>query len=172
MIPVATMAALHDYYVVDVVEETAGARTLSRPGWSRVQRAARKEEVGAVLIANLDRITRSVVDLSRLVADFERRGVALVSAAEFLDTTSASGRLVVNILGTVAQWEREAISEHTSATLQKLKAQGRATGRVAPFGYRFEGGMCGSAGRDRRCRPVGRSPAGPGTAGGRFLLRS
>ena len=137
----AALAELHDYRVVDMVEETADARRLSRPGWSRVQRAVRKEKIGAVLIASLDRITRSVVDLSRLVADFERRGVALVSAAEFLDTTSASGRLVVNILGIVAEWEREATSDRTSAALKELKAQGRATGGVAPFGYRFERGL-------------------------------
>ena len=127
--------------MADVVEETADVRTLSRPGWSRVQRAVHEEKIDAVLIANLDRITRSLVDLARLVADFERCGVALLSAAEFLDTTSASGRLVVNILGIVAGWEREAISKRTSVALRKLKAQGRATGGVAPFGYRFEGGI-------------------------------
>ena len=68
---------------------------------------------------------------------FSRRGVALISAAESLDTSSAGGRLVVNVLGAVAQWEREATAERTSAALQVLKQQGRATGGVAPYGYQF-----------------------------------
>ena len=63
--------------------------------------------------------------------------MALISAAEFLDTSSAGGRLVVNVLGAVAQWEREATAERTSAAVQVLKAQGRATGGVAPYGFQF-----------------------------------
>ena len=83
-----------------------------------------------MLIAKLDRCTRSVADLASLIDTFSRRGVALISAAESLDTSSAGGRLVVNVLGAVAQWEREAIAERTSAALQVLKQQGRATGGV------------------------------------------
>ena len=92
--------------------------------------------VGAVLIAKLDRCTRSVADLASLIDTFSRRGVALISAAESLDTSSG-GRLVVNVLGAVAQWEREATAERTSAALQVLKQQGRATGGVAPYGSQF-----------------------------------
>ena len=72
-----------------------------------------------------------------MIDTFSRRGVALISAAESLDTSSAGGRLVVNVLGAVAQWEREATAERTSAALQVLKQQGRATGGVAPYGFQF-----------------------------------
>ena len=85
----------------------------------------------------LRQCTRSVADLASLIDTFSRRGVALISAAESLDTSSAGGRLVVNVLGAVAQWEREATAERTSAALQVLKAQGRATGGVAPYGFQF-----------------------------------
>ena len=94
-------------------------------------------QVGAVLIAKLDRCARPVADLAQLIDTFTRRGVALISVAESLDTSSAGGRLVVNVLGAAAQWEREATAERTSAALQILKAQGRATGGVAPFGFQF-----------------------------------
>ena len=87
-----------------------------------------------MLIAKLDRCTCSVADLASLIDTFSRRGVALISAAESLDTSSAGGRLVVNVLGAVAQWEREATAERTSAALQQ---QGRATGGVAPYGFQF-----------------------------------
>ena len=75
-----------------------------------------------------------------MIDTFSRRGVALISAAESLDTSSAGGRLVVNVLGAVAQWEREATAERTSAALQVLKQQGRATGGVAPYGFQFIAG--------------------------------
>ena len=90
-----------------------------------------------MLIAKLDRCTRSVADLASLIDTFSRRGVALISAAESLDTSSAGGRLVVNVLDAVAQWEREATAERTSAALQVLRQQGRATGGVAPYGFQF-----------------------------------
>ena len=70
-------------------------------------------EVQAIIIAKLDRLTRSVKDLCTLLERFERRGVALVSVAESLDTGSAAGRLVLNIMTAVSQWERKAISERT-----------------------------------------------------------
>ena len=125
------LAVLNDYQLIDVVVDAgASAKSLDRPGWQRVMGAVHGRQVGAVLIAKLDRCTRSVADLASLIDTFSRRGVALISAAESLDTSSAGGRLVVNVLGAVAQWEREATAERTSAALQVLKQQGRATGGV------------------------------------------
>jgi site-specific DNA recombinase len=65
--------------------------------------------VDIVIIAKLDRLTRSVKDLAELLERFTRRGVSLVSVADSLDTRSAAGRLVLNIMVSVSQWEREAI---------------------------------------------------------------
>ena len=135
------LATLNDCQLIDVVVDAgASAKSLDRPGWQRVMDAVQARKVGAVLIAKLDRCTRSVADLAQLIDTFTRRGVALISAAESLDTSSAGGRLVVNVLGAVAQWEREATAERTSAALQVLKHQGRATGGVAPYGFQFIGG--------------------------------
>ena len=135
------LAVLNDFQLIDVVVDAgASAKSLDRPGWQRVMGAVHGRQVGAVLIAKLDRCTRSVADLASLIDTFSRRGVALISAAESLDTSSAGGRLVVNVLGAVAQWEREATAERTSAALQVLKAQGRATGGVAPYGFQFIAG--------------------------------
>ena len=135
------LATLNDYDLGDVVVDAGvSAKTLDRPGWGRVMQAVTSGKVGAVLIAKLDRATRSVADLANLIDTLQRRGVALISAAESLDTSTAGGRLVVNVLGAVAQWEREATAERTSAALQVLKAQGRATGGVAPYGFTFVDG--------------------------------
>jgi site-specific DNA recombinase len=65
--------------------------------------------VQAVVVYKLDRLTRSVADLDKLMKLFERKGVALVSLQESLDATTATGRLMMNLLASVSQWEREVI---------------------------------------------------------------
>ena len=70
-----------------------------------------------MIIAKLDRLTRSVKDLCSLLELFETRGVALISVAESLDTASAAGRLVITIMAAVSPWEREAY-RGTDAPLQ------------------------------------------------------
>ena len=91
-----------------------------------------------MIVAKLDRLTRSVKDLCELLERFERRGVALVSVAESLDTGSAAGRLVLNIMTAVSQWEREAIGERTRDAMRHKRSQGERVGNIA-FGYRLAG---------------------------------
>jgi DNA invertase Pin-like site-specific DNA recombinase len=91
--------------------------------------------VNTVIIAKLDRLTRSVKDLAELLERFTRRGVSLVSVAECLDTGTAAGRLALNIMVSVSQWEREAIGERTRDAMHHKRANGERVGTV-PFGYR------------------------------------
>jgi site-specific DNA recombinase len=93
-------------------------------------------EVQTVIVAKLDRLTRSVKDLCELLERFERRGVALISVAESLDTGSAAGRLVLNIMTAVSQWEREAIGERTRDALSHKRSNGECVGNIR-FGYRL-----------------------------------
>jgi DNA invertase Pin-like site-specific DNA recombinase len=62
-----------------------------------------KKDIDAVIVYKLDRLTRSVVDLNRLIELFDKYDVALVSLVESLDATSASGRLMLNLLASVSQ---------------------------------------------------------------------
>jgi len=94
------------------------------------------KRVDAVIVAKLDRLTRSVKDLCTLLERFERRGVALISVAESLDTGSAAGRLVLNIMTAVSQWEREAIGERTRDALSHKRQRGERVGNI-PFGSRL-----------------------------------
>jgi site-specific DNA recombinase len=64
---------------------------------------------------------------------FAKHGVSLVSLAESLDSGSAAGRLVVNMLGVVAQWEREAIGERTASALTHKRSRSQVYGPT-PFG--------------------------------------
>ena len=77
-------------------------------------------------------------DLCELLERFERRGVALVLVAESLDTGSAAGRLVLNIMAAVSQWEREAIGERTRDAMRHKRSQGERVGNIA-FGSRLAG---------------------------------
>jgi DNA invertase Pin-like site-specific DNA recombinase len=84
-----------------------------------------RREVQLIIIAKLDRLTRSVRDLGELLERFQKRGVALVSVGESLDTGSAAGRLVLNVMASVSQWEREAIGERTRDALRHCATNGR-----------------------------------------------
>jgi DNA invertase Pin-like site-specific DNA recombinase len=78
-----------------------------------------------VIVYMLDRLTRSVVDLGKVMDLFKRQGVDLVSLQESLDATTATGELMMNLLASVSQWERKVIGERTRDALQHLKAQGQ-----------------------------------------------
>ena len=108
---------------------------LTRPGLQQVIALCSSGATEGVVVLKLDRLTRSVKDLGYLIEDvFEKNGVAFTSVQDNFDTTTANGRLVLNILGTVAQWERDIISERTSLALQHKKANGQVYGQV-PFGF-------------------------------------
>jgi site-specific DNA recombinase len=115
------------------------AKTTCRPGLERLLDLVDSGKVQTVVIAKLDRLTRSVKDLAELLERFQRKGVALVSVAESLDTSSAAGRLVLNIMVSVSQWEREAIGERTATALHFKKASGRVYNH-APYGFTVENG--------------------------------
>jgi len=124
---IRAMAEVQGAELLDViVDDGESAKSLDRPGMQRLLE----------ITAKLDRITRSVKDLAELLERFSRRDVALVSVAESLDTATASGRLVMNLLMSVSQWEREVIGERTRQALQFKKSMGQRIGGI-PFGYRL-----------------------------------
>jgi len=130
------MATVQGAEIVElIVDGGESAKNLDRPGMQRLLTLVDQRLVDAVIIAKLDRLTRSVKDLAELLERFQRRGVALVSVAESLDTGSASGRLVINIMVSVSQWEREAIGERTRDAMQHKRSNGQRVGNVA-YGYR------------------------------------
>jgi DNA invertase Pin-like site-specific DNA recombinase len=121
--------------VSEVVSDAGeSARSLSRPGIARIMADVCAGAVERVVVLKLDRITRSVRDLADLLDLFTKHDVALVSVSEHLDTNSAAGRLVLNVMGTVSQWEREAIAERTALALAH-KRQRRTVYGSTPFGF-------------------------------------
>jgi len=115
-----------------IVDGGESAKNLNRPGLQRLLAMVDSGKVEAVIIAKLDRLTRTVKDLCSLLELFEKRGVALISVAESLDTASAAGRLVI----TISQWEREAIGERTRDALRHKRTSGERVGNIR-FGFRL-----------------------------------
>lgn len=134
---VRAMAVVQGVELVDlIVDAGASAKSLNRPGMARLLELVDAGEVNTVIIAKLDRLTRSVRDLADLLERFSKRNVSLVSVADALDTGTASGRLVLNIMVSVSQWEREAIGERTRDALRHKRANGQRVGNI-PFGKRL-----------------------------------
>src|SRR5580692_7441768 len=133
---VRAMAVVQGAELAEVIVDAGeSAKSLHRPGMERLLSLVDAGAVDTVIIAKLDRLTRSVADLAELLKRFEKGGVSLVSVADSLDTRSAGGRLVLNIMVSVSQWEREAIGERTRDAMHHKRSNGERVGTV-PFGYR------------------------------------
>ena len=98
-------------------DEGVSGGSLKRDGVQELISDCRKGVFDVVVIYKLDRLTRSVKDLGTLIELFDKSGVAFSSVNDNFDTTTANGKLVLNILGSVAQWERDIIAERTKDAL-------------------------------------------------------
>lgn len=121
-----------------VVDDGKSAKTLQRPGMERILAGIRAGEIGTVVALKLDRLTRSVRDLADLLELFAKKNVALVLVSESIDTSTAIGEMLANIMCSVAQWERKATGERTAFALAHKRRNRQAYSRT-PFGYRREG---------------------------------
>lgn len=136
-------AELYQVELVAIVEDAGlSAKSLDRPGLGRALSMLEGGEADALLVCKLDRLTRSVRDLDLLISRFFEGGRwALLSVGEQVDTRTAAGRLVLNVLSAVSQWEREAIGERTREAMAHKRARGEFTGGRVPYGYRVEAGL-------------------------------
>lgn len=135
--------ALYDLEFVAIeVDAGESAGSLDRPALQRALDRLDRFEATALVVVKLDRLTRSVRDLCDLVDTYFRDGqLALLSVSEQIDTRSAAGRMMLNMLTVIGQWEREVISERTCAAMQHKKSKGEYLGGEAPYGYRVVDGI-------------------------------
>jgi DNA invertase Pin-like site-specific DNA recombinase len=127
---IRAMATARGWRLTEVVrDEGASAGSLERPGLKGALERLAAGRADGLVVAKLDRLSRSTVDLGLLLEWFVLVDKAFVSLDLGVDTTTAGGQLVVNVLGAVAEWERSVISERTRAALAQLRAQGKPVGR-------------------------------------------
>lgn len=121
------------------VDAGVSASSLERPGLQEALSMLDRFEATALLVVKLDRLTRSVRDFVALIDSHFRDGTnVLMSVNESIDTANAMGRMVLKILMSVSEWEREAAAERTRAVMGHLKANGKFTGGWPPYGYALD----------------------------------
>ena len=122
--------------VVEFVDEGYSAKNLNRPGVQRLIQACQRRELDMVIVWKTDRLTRNLRDLLMLMEDvFRDNRIEFISCTESIDTSTPAGRLVLNMLGAVAQNERENTSERTSMVMREMAKEARHLGGRPPYGY-------------------------------------
>ena len=112
--------------------------TTERPALRRLLADAKAGRFNALVVYRLDRLSRSLRDFLEIHEFLEKQGISLVSTTESLNTGSPHGRMMVNILLSFAQYERELASERTRDKIRAARRRGKYTGGTPPFGYRSD----------------------------------
>ncbi len=128
-------ADAHGWDVTWHVDEGLSAKSLDRPqlqaALARLHVIPKRRDVDGIVVAKLDRLSRSVHDFSGILKLAAVRKWAVVAIDLGVDTSTPTGKLVANVMMSVAEWEREVIGERTSIAMQAAKRQGRHMGRVS-----------------------------------------
>lgn len=116
-------------------DEGISAKDTNRPELKRMIQDIKQDKIDCVLVYRLDRLTRSVFDLYKLLEVFEKYDCKFKSATEVYDTTSAMGRMFITIVAALAQWERENMGERIAFGFAEKARQGKWPMNFAPIGY-------------------------------------
>ena len=109
--------------------------TLERPGLKQLLADIEDGLVDVVVVYKIDRLSRSLMDFSKLVEVFDRNGVTFVSVTQSFNTTTSMGRLTLNILLSFAQFEREVTAERIRDKVKASRMKGMWMGGYVPLGY-------------------------------------
>jgi DNA invertase Pin-like site-specific DNA recombinase len=110
-----------------IYSEQVSAVESSRPEFEKALEVLREGDV--LVVTKLDRLARSVLDLNKTMQTIEAKGAGLKILDLALDTTTATGRMMMNVIGSVGQFERELMLERQRIGIQKAKDAGRYKGR-------------------------------------------
>lgn len=119
----------------DYCDEGYSAKSLERPQMQRMIEDMKKQKFDIILVYRLDRFVRSVTDLHKLLQLMDKYDVKFKSSTEVFDTTTATGRMFITIIATLAQWERETIAERVYEAMLKRSETGKRNGAPPPYGY-------------------------------------
>ncbi|MFD2658552.1 recombinase family protein, partial [Gracilibacillus thailandensis] len=117
------------------VEEGKSAKDTNRTELQRMIKQIENGLIDCVLVYKLDRLTRSVMDLYKLLEVFEKHNCKFKSATEVYDTTSAIGRMFITLVASFAQFERERLSERVSMGMEEMMRAGKWKGGDIGYGH-------------------------------------
>lgn len=109
--------------------------TLERPALQTLLESVREKRVDVIVIYKIDRLTRSLMDFAKLAELFDKEGVSFVSVTQQFNTTTSMGRLMLNVLLSFAQFEREITGERIRDKIAASKKKGMWMGGTVPIGY-------------------------------------
>jgi site-specific DNA recombinase len=112
--------------------------TLERPAIQRLLQDIRDKKIDVVVVYKIDRLTRSLMDFSKIVEIFDASNVSFVSVTQQFNTTTSMGRLTLNVLLSFAQFEREVTAERIRDKIAASKKKGMWMGGVVPLGFCVE----------------------------------
>jgi DNA invertase Pin-like site-specific DNA recombinase len=112
-------------------DEGQSGKTLDRRGLCHALEEIAAGHAGGIVVARLDRLSRSVIDFTELLDWLSAAGAVLIALDLDVDTSTPSGRLVANVFASVAAWELATIAQRTRDGLAAARAQGRPVGRPA-----------------------------------------
>ncbi|HOT50313.1 MAG TPA: recombinase family protein [Candidatus Hydrogenedentes bacterium] len=124
----------YELAAVHVDAGISAKRADNRPGLQAALAEVCKER-GALVVYSLSRLARSTKDAIGISERLEKAGADLVSLSERIDTTSAAGKMVFRMLAVLAEFERDLVSERTTAAMAHLRQQSKRVSRHMPFGY-------------------------------------
>lgn len=113
---------------IEYVDQASG-KDLNRPAWKRLTEDWRAGRVDTIAVTKLDRAFRSIMDMHQSFEEWQGRGIRFISLTQTVDTGTAAGRLLTNILGDFAEFEREMIGERVREGLDRAKREGVKLGR-------------------------------------------
>src|SRR5439155_7376873 len=118
------------WQLVDVIEDAGySAKDLKRPGVQEAIKVLQSRDASALVVAKLDRLSRSMLDFTALMAKAQKQSWALVALDCAVDTSTPAGEAMANMLATFAQFERRLISQRTKEALAVKRAAGVRLGR-------------------------------------------
>jgi site-specific DNA recombinase len=134
----AYVAAQPGWVLTRSYSDRMSGKRLDRPGLQQALHDARTGRYDLLLVFKVDRLARSTGGLAKVLEELDAGGVAFRSASEPFDTSTAAGRMMMQMLGVFAEFEREMIIERTRMGLARKAARGEWTGGTPPFGYRYD----------------------------------
>ena len=122
----------------DYIDPGFSGGNIERPALKRLMADIEAGRIDIVVVYKIDRLTRNLTDFAKLIEVFERRQVSFVSVTQQFNTTTSMGRLMLNVLLSFAQFEREVTGERIRDKIAASKAKGMWMGGYTPLGYRVE----------------------------------
>ena len=107
----------------------------NRPALQRLLQDVRAGKVDIVVVYKIDRLSRSLIDFATVLAEFNKHGVGFCAVTQDISSATSTGRMMLNILMTFAQYEREIIAERIKDKLSASKRKGKYVGGLLPLGY-------------------------------------